>query len=39
MSYSKPTVTKLGSVTELTKGGLKRETLEIMSYRANSGGN
>ena len=38
MSYSKPTVTKLGSVIAKTEGGLVWEVLEILSRRAKGGG-
>lgn len=36
--YAKPTVTKLGSVTEKTEGGYKWEVMEIMSKRGAIGG-
>ena len=39
MSYSRPTVTKLGSVTEKTQGGWNLTLLEILSRRSGGGGN
>ena len=38
MSYTRPTVTKLGSVTEKTQGGWNQITLEVMSKRSGGGG-
>ena len=35
--YTKPTVTKLGSVTEKTEGGLKFEVTEILTKRSAIG--
>ena len=35
--YTKPTVTKLGSVTEKTEGGLKWEVIEILTKRSAIG--
>ena len=35
--YTKPTVTKLGSVTEKTEGGFKWEVTEILTKRASIG--
>jgi hypothetical protein len=37
MSYTKPTVTKLGSVIEKTQGGWNWVVLEVLSKRGASG--
>lgn len=34
LTYVKPSVTKMGSVTEKTEGGFKAEIFEIFSMRA-----
>ena len=36
--YAKPTVTKLGSVTEKTEGGYIWEVMEVMTKRGKIGG-
>ena len=40
LSYAKPTVTKIGSLTQKTEGGISIKILEVMSRRnGNDGGN
>lgn len=39
MQYAKPTVTKLGSITEKTQGGIYFVVSEIMSKRGGGSGN
>lgn len=39
LSYAKPTVTKMGSVTEKTEGGYNWVIYELMSKRGGGGGN
>jgi len=34
LTYVKPSVTKMGSVTEKTEGGFKAEIMEMFSLRA-----
>lgn len=36
--YTKPTVTKLGSVTEKTQGGWNWVVVELLSRRSGAGG-
>jgi len=37
LTYAKPTVTKMGTVTEKTEGGWKLEQMEVFSYRGFMG--
>ena len=38
LSYSKPTVTRMGSVAEKTEGGYTFVVIELLSKRGGSGG-
>ncbi len=39
LTYVRPTVTKMGSVTEKTEGGYNWVVWELMSKRGGGGGN